>query len=172
MPISTISFKDKKYPSFQSTGNAARFAMPFAKEIIGEGKIGFDIGCMKLDWAYPGAILIDKDFDDPWDAYSLPTLTDPLEYIFSSHCLEHLPDWVGALNYWNEVLSPGGVLFLYLPHKTQEYWHPWNNRKHYHLFDFECMDLYFKNNTHLWSTTFVSTGADLNNSFYCVAEKK
>lgn len=36
---------------------------------------------------------------------------------FSSHLLEHLEDWKGALRDWWRVLKPGGYLCLYLPHK-------------------------------------------------------
>lgn len=171
MTLQTITHKYNEYLSFQSTGNAARFVMPFAKEVIGEGKTGFDIGCMKPEWAYPNSILIDLAFDDPYDAYNLPQLESLPDYIFSSHCLEHLPDWVGALNYWATNLRPGGVLFLYLPHESQSYWRPWHNRKHYHMFNPTMLNLYFEENDHLWSKHFVSQGADLNHSFCCVAEK-
>lgn len=171
MTLQTITHKHNEYLSFQSTGNAARFIMPFAKEVIGENKTGFDIGCMKPEWAYPDSILIDLAFDDPYDAYNLPQLESLPDYIFSSHCLEHLPDWVGALNYWADNLRSGGVLFLYLPHESQSYWRPWHNRKHYHMFNPTMLNLYFEENDHLWSKHFVSQGADLNHSFCCVAEK-
>lgn len=167
--MNTITFENTKYPAFQATGNAARFALPFAEEIIGFGKVGYDIGCMKKEWSYPNSILIDVNIEDPWDAYSLPST--PVDYIFSSHCLEHLPDWVGALDYWNTKLKIGGVLFLYLPHKSQKYWNPWNNRKHYHMFSSSQFIKYFKSKQTIWKNTFVTKGHDLNNSFYCVAEK-
>ena len=57
-----------------------------------------------------------------------------LDFIFSSHCLEHLADPIAALEHWKESLRPGGVLFLYLPHPDMEYWRPENCRKHRHLF--------------------------------------
>ena len=115
------------------------------------------------------SINIDIDIDDPWDAYNLPDLE--VDYIFSSHCLEHLPDWVGALDYWNSKLKIGGILFLYLPHKSQKYWNPWNNRKHYHMFSSSQFNKYFKSKSKNWTNTFVTKGHDLNNSFYCVAKK-
>ena len=169
MSIKTIEFNGKEYPHFQSTGNAARFIMPFAQELLKDKKVGLDIGCMKPEWAYPGSIMVDLLIDDPYDAYNLPP--DDIEYIFSSHCLEHLPDWVGALNLWRDKLPSGGILFLYLPHASQEYWHPWNNRKHYHLFAPRTLDMYFKGTSKYWNKVFISGGSDLNNSFCCVAEK-
>jgi len=54
------------------------------------------------------------------------------DYIFSSHCLEHLADPISALEYWKTKIRKGGVLFLYLPHPEMEYWLPQNNRKHLH----------------------------------------
>ena len=127
--IKTIEFNNKKYPSFQADGFAAQFAFPFAKHIC-EG-IGFDIGCNKEEWSFPGSIPIDLSFDDEYHAMNLPGSVD---YIFSSHCLEHLDSWIDAITYWvNDILKPGGNLFLYLPHKSQEYWLPWNNKKHKHI---------------------------------------
>ena len=62
--IETISFKNKTYPKFQSLGNGSQFSIPYAKHVcIGEG---YDIGCMKQEWAFPGAIPIDIDFEDEY----------------------------------------------------------------------------------------------------------
>lgn len=36
--------------------------------------------------------------------------------VFSSHLLEHIQDYKGALREWWRVLKPGGYLCLYLPH--------------------------------------------------------
>ena len=63
-PFKTIKFNGKEYPEFQANGNAARFIMPFAKEVC-KGK-GLDIGCGKEDWALPGSIPIDIEFTDEW----------------------------------------------------------------------------------------------------------
>lgn len=168
--METITFKNIKYPAFQATGNAARFIKPFADEFLQNKNVGLDIGCMNLDWCYPGAIPIDLTIDDPYDAYNLPKV-DNVEYIFSSHCLEHLPDWVGALNLWRDYLPSTGILFLYLPHYSQRYWRPWHNRKHYHAFTNQLLSDYFQDTSEYWNNWFVSPGADLNNSFCCVAEK-
>ena len=53
--IKTIQFKNKIYPKFQSEGNASKFAIPFAKHVC--HGVGVDIGCMKREWAFPGANL-------------------------------------------------------------------------------------------------------------------
>ena len=127
--IKTVTHDGKIYPEFQTNGNAARFAMPFAKELL-QGN-GLDIGCNRKDWAFPGAKMIDLEINDEWDAFNLPN--EKYDYIFSSHCLEHINDWVGALDYWGKHLKAGGVMFLYLPHYSQTYWRPWNNRKHVNI---------------------------------------
>ena len=57
-----IKFKEKSYPKFQSIGNASQFAIPYAKHFC-KG-IGVDVGCMKKEWAFPGAIPVDLAFDN------------------------------------------------------------------------------------------------------------
>ena len=128
--MQVVEYKGDTYPYFQTIGNASQFAIPFAKYVCSGS--GYDIGCMKQEWAFPGATPIDLDFDDPWHADNLPPSL--VDYIFSSHCLEHVPDWVETMNYWYECIKPGGTLFLYLPDYSQKYWRPWNNRRHKHCF--------------------------------------
>ena len=122
-------YKGVLYPEYLKHGNANVFVEPFARHFC-KGK-GMDIGGF-FEWTFPGAKAINILNDDEWDAYHLPE--EKYDYIFSSHTLEHLPDYVGALEYWKEHLKKGGVLFLYLPHPDMEYWQPQNNRKHLHLF--------------------------------------
>jgi SAM-dependent methyltransferase len=162
--IKTVTHDGKIYPEFQTNGNAARFAMPFAKELL-QGN-GLDIGCNRKDWAFPGAKMIDLEIDDEWDAFNLPN--EKYDYIFSSHCLEHINDWVGALDYWGEHLKAGGVMFLYLPHYSQTYWRPWNNRKHVNILTPEFIKDYFEARNY---NNILVSGPDLYNAFYGVACK-
>lgn len=46
-----------------------------------------------------------------------------LDYIFSSHTLEHIDDWRATLVRWAALLKKGGRLFLYLPHPECCIWH-------------------------------------------------
>jgi hypothetical protein len=163
-----INFNNKNYPFFQAKGNAAQFIIPFAKHYC--HGVGYDIGCCKKEWAYPGSVLIDPVIDPTYDAYNLPD--GKVNYIFSSHCLEHLQNWVNALEYWIEKLQPGGTLFLYLPHKEQEYWRPWNNRKHIHQLDAEMICSYLKSNKNIDRENIFWSERDLNHSFAIVAFKK
>ena len=180
----TIEYKGKKYPKFQTEGNAAQFALPYAKHIC-KGN-GIDVGCNRKEWAY--------GYDEGWcydniSLYESSTLgnkvllVDPvingykadeipiqnLDFVFSSHCLEHLNDWVSILDYWISLLKKGGVLFLYLPAYSQEYWRPWNNRKHMNIFSPEILRDYFEHKN--FSDIFVS-GEDLNNAFMIFGVKQ
>jgi len=50
------------------------------------------------------------------DAQELPGVpAEQFDWVYSSHCLEHLPDPHAALRRWWEVLKPGGWLLLVVP---------------------------------------------------------
>lgn len=164
--IHTIEFKDEVYPHFQTTGFASKFAFPFAKEVC-KGH-GVDVGCNRLEWAFPGAYPVDPEIDKKYHAMKLPNPPEGgFDYVFSSHCLEHLDKWVDVLDYWYSQLREGGVMFLYLPSASQKYWRPWNNRKHVSVFTPEIIQWYMESK---FKKVFVS-GVDLNNSFMAMAEK-
>jgi SAM-dependent methyltransferase len=167
--MKTILFKGNTYPKFQSEGFAAKFAFPFAQQVC--NGLGVDVGCMKPEWAFPNAIPVDIDLPGGFHALNLPYNSDGFDYIFSSHCLEHLDNWVTALDYWIERLKSGGILFLYLPSMDEQlYWQPWNNRKHIHYLTPEILARYFEANKHKFENVFIS-GSDLNCSFTIIAEK-
>lgn len=130
-----FSYKGKLYPNHIKQGNACKFIEPFALPFCkGEG---LDIGGY-AESILPGATPINVRLREEWDAYTLPD--KKYDYIFSSHTLEHLPDYIKALQYWTEHLKPRGVLFLYLPHPDMEYWLPQNDRKHLHVFYPQAME--------------------------------
>jgi hypothetical protein len=114
------------YPSFVRDGNAMQYVTPIALHFC-KG-VGLDVGCGK--WPLPGATPIDLALGG--DAMNLPD--GSYDFIASSHCLEHLPNPVAAIEHWFSRLRTGGVLFLYLPSADQKYWRPENCRKHLHLF--------------------------------------
>jgi SAM-dependent methyltransferase len=71
-------------------------------------------GAVPVDiWRGPGAGRLISDFDD-----------GSVDFVFSSHCLEHISDWQSALKEWVAKLKPGGIVFLYLPHPECAIWHP------------------------------------------------
>ena len=87
---------------------------------------GLDLG--PGPWkAWPHFISIDNFdewYDGSWRPDIIGDVTDlaifrdnSLDFVFSSHVLEHLDDTAGALSEWWRVIKPGGHLVLYLPHK-------------------------------------------------------
>jgi SAM-dependent methyltransferase len=107
------------YPQYLSKGNAISFIQDKA-ETICKGK-GLDIGASR--WPLTGAMPVRNEQGQ--NAYQLDNITDnSLDYVFSSHCLEHLEQWREALKLWTGKLKSGGILFLYLPHESMKLWHP------------------------------------------------
>ena len=164
MTIKTIEFNGVHYPAFQAEGNASQFAIPFALQVC--RGVGYDIGYGKDEWKLPGAIGI--DLKDGTDALDLPE--GQMDYIYSSHCLEHVPHWVEAMDHWDSRLRIGGVLFLYLPHFSQEYWRPWHNRRHVHVLTPDIIRAYLEDSGYRSDRIFISE-RDLNNSFMVMAER-
>lgn len=160
-----IQFEGDSYPCFQAEGNAAQFIIPFAKHLL-SGQ-GYDIGCGKAEWSLPGSIIIDPAIDPSYHAMKLPNLGE-VDYIFSSHCLEHLDNYIKAIEYWLTVLKVDGRLLLYLPDYSQKYWRPWNNKKHIHVLNPVVITDCLKSHGCKYVT---HTGVDLNNSFAVFACK-
>ena len=164
--IKLIDYKEKKYPLWETQGNSAYFIIPYAKEVC--RGFGYDIGCNKEEWSLLGSMPIDIQFNNGYHALKLPE--QKVDYIFSNHCLEHLNNWVDALDYWIKCLNENGVIFLYLPHYSQEYWRTWNNRKHIHNLNKEVLMDYFNQKEKL--NYLQISGCDLNHSFAVIAQFK
>jgi predicted SAM-dependent methyltransferase len=91
---------------------------------------GLDIGCgARKVWPHLIGVDSGKDMElfgtamKPdivvGSAERLPMFaSDSIEAVFSSHTLEHIVDWRGALAEWWRLVRPGGHLVLYLPHKA------------------------------------------------------
>lgn len=122
--LDLFPYKGKIYPNWLREGNAVQYIRPFASKICNGN--GLDIGANR--WPLEGAIPIDDNKE--FNAYNLPE--GKFNYIFSSHCLEHLENPVKALKIWYNKLERDGVLFLYLPSPEMDYWLPQNNLKHLH----------------------------------------
>lgn len=113
-------YQGKFYPDYLTVGGAScTIARTAAKYCRGSGA---DIGAGL--WPLPGAVPMDiwrgAGADRP-----LSSLADAsLDYVFSSHCLEHVVEWEPELTRWISKLKSGGVLFLYLPHPECGIWNP------------------------------------------------
>jgi SAM-dependent methyltransferase len=150
--MQTVKFMDQELPEWVAQGNHAQYIIPFAKQIC--TGVGLDIGGNNPKWSFPGAKIVDPAYDPKYDAFNLPfnSQKGKWDYVFSSHCLEHIKDWKDALKIWTASIKPGGVLFLYLPHPDCLYWRPelMPTKKHINQFSPKQMkkvftDLGYKN---------------------------
>jgi ADP-heptose:LPS heptosyltransferase/predicted SAM-dependent methyltransferase len=109
---------------------------------------GLDVGCGPAK-AFPHFIGVDNKKDTELfgidmapdnvveDASTLPMVPDGrLDFVFSSHLLEHIEDYEAALAEWWRIIKVGGHLVLYLPHKDlyPNIGQPGSNRDHKHDF--------------------------------------
>ena len=78
---------------------------------------GIDVGCGRHKCK--GSIGVDIDADVKPDivaaADDLPFKDGELDFVVSSHCLEHLLDTKKALKEWDRVLRPRGIIAILVP---------------------------------------------------------
>jgi len=113
-------YKGRFYPDYLTVGGASHAILREAlKSCRGQG---VDVGAGL--WPLPGAIPVDV-CRGPGTGRSISDFENgSLDYVFSSHCLEHIGNWREVLAEWIKKLKPGGIVFLYLPHPDCAIWHP------------------------------------------------
>jgi len=74
---------------------------------------GIDIGCGTDPLRVPGILMWDTEDGDAQTMGGLPD--DTYDFVYSSHCLEHLDDVPTALASWSRILKPGGFLYIVVP---------------------------------------------------------
>ncbi|MDO6413692.1 methyltransferase domain-containing protein [Sphingomonas sp. BIUV-7] len=81
----------------------------------------------------PQAIGIDIDYQG-YDGRVLPFANESVDSIYTSHCLEHIPDYRSAFADWYRVLKVGGYLVISVPHQylfeKQRYLPSFSNTDH------------------------------------------
>ena len=77
---------------------------------------GIDIGC-EWDPLLPDIDKWDRCFGHGDAMWMAGVKDERYDYVYSSHCLEHIIDPVLALTNWFRILKPNGLLLLYLPHR-------------------------------------------------------
>jgi len=80
---------------------------------------GLDIGAgpdgLGRSHTWPHATIREWDLGDG-DATTLPGIAaESFDFVYSSHCLEHLDDPMAALRRWWEVVKSGGYLVVVVP---------------------------------------------------------
>lgn len=114
-----FEYRGERYPEYLWGGNAAAHILETAQRYC-RGS-GIDVGANQ--WPFPGATPVDDSVGQ--HALRLDRFDDgSLDFVFSSHCLEHIARWQDALRLWIRKLKPGGILFLYLPHASNLLWRP------------------------------------------------
>jgi len=91
---------------------------------------GIDIGCGP-DPVLPGVMPFDVAHGDANEI--LRHVDRRFDFVYASHCLEHMRDARAALAQWWELVKPGGVLFVIVPDEDlyeQGFWPSRFNRDH------------------------------------------
>ena len=101
----------------------------YLEEKILRGK-GIDIGCGE-DPLFPDVYRF--DFQDG-DANNITRyVQEEFDYVFSSHCLEHMLDPVHALKEWWQLVKLGGYMYIIVPDEDlyeKGNWPSINNKNH------------------------------------------
>ena len=114
-----LKYKGKFYPEYLFKKKASIYIKD--KALMYCRGVGIDIGAGA--WPLEGAAAIENIAGE--NAYKLDKFADAsLDFVFSSHCLEHLEHWQDALRLRIKKIKPGGTLFLYLPHESMIMWRP------------------------------------------------
>ena len=116
--------KSKLYSDYLKKGNMSQAVKSLTDKYC-SGR-GIDVGAS--NWPISGARVIENKKEE--NANIINERDNGLDFVFSSHCLEHLDKWQDALKEWHRVLRDGGVLVLYLPHPACEMWLPKANKYH------------------------------------------
>ena len=96
----------------------ARISSGFFAKYMGGDKI-LDIGFKgysnpELKTVLPQAIGVDLDYPG-YDGLRLPFDDGTIDCVFSSHCLEHIPSYKGAIRDWYRVTKTGGFIVCIVP---------------------------------------------------------
>lgn len=160
-------YKGVLYPEYLFQGNAISFILEKVQKYC-QGR-GIDVGAGK--WPLRGATPIENE--EFQNAYKLDNFSDgSLDYVFSSHCLEHPKNWQDALALWLRKLKTNGILFLYLPHESMRLWNPGSPLVfdgHKWIPTFEIINSFLKDNG--MEIIEYNPGRDAYWSFHMVARK-
>lgn len=81
---------------------------------------GLDIGgtgyLTNVHAILPTATIVDLNYPG-YDGLKLPFESNSQDYVYSSHCLEHIDDPVSTVIEWFRVIKPGGHMIITVPHQ-------------------------------------------------------
>jgi len=159
-------YRSTKYYSDHIKQGAAIEGVKYLAQKYCKGR-GVDIGAS--NWSLDGARPIEDNKDE--NAYKILEKDSSLDYIFSSHLLEHLSKPVVAIDEWAKKLKSGGVLFMYLPHPSCHMWKKENLKYHVWNPDPYYLEELF-NNSKDFDVKYISYLPDGYMSFVCILKKK
>jgi SAM-dependent methyltransferase len=100
----------KTYAAKIESGFFARYMQGHGAEI---GFAGYIEGCVPIlencdgfELGMPG-----------YDGVHLPYHDGEIDYVYSSHCLEHIYNWVPVIQEWFRVIRPNGHIITVVPHR-------------------------------------------------------
>jgi SAM-dependent methyltransferase len=155
----------KFYPDYIKHGAAIEGVKYLAQKYC-KGK-GVDIGAG--NWSLEGAKAIENNENE--NAYVILEDDNSLDFVFSSHLLEHLEKPLDAIAEWTKKLKSGGILFMYLPHPSCHMWkkenlkfHRWNPDPYY------LEEMFLENDE--FDVEYITYLPDGYMSFVCVVRKR
>lgn len=160
-------YKGQLYPEYLFKKNGMSYIQEKALQYC-RGR-GLDIGCGATP--LPGAIGIEDKPEE--NAFRLDRFADnSLDFVFSSHCVEHLKDWPTALRLWIRKLKPGGILFTYVPHRDMVLWRPGEVMGYQHFWSptYEVLNTFMAENG--MEVVEFAREHDRYRSFYTIGRKK
>lgn len=81
---------------------------------------GLDIGYLGYEKdivpILPSAVGIDLNTEN-YDGKTLPFPDNSQQFVYSSHCLEHISNRAEVIKEWHRVVKPGGYIITIVPHQ-------------------------------------------------------
>ena len=111
-PDRRVGFESRKsYAAKIESGFFAKYLSgPNVMEI---GYRGYEEGTQPI---VPQSIGVDVGYPG-YEGASFPFADGSFNAIYSSHCFEHIGDWLGVLRDWYRLLKVGGFLVIVVPHQ-------------------------------------------------------
>lgn len=89
----------------------------FDKYMSGNGlDIGFAGYLDNIEPILPTAIGVDTNYPN-YDGKILPFVCNSQDYVYNSHCLEHIQDYKQAIQEWYRVTKVNGHIVIVVPHQ-------------------------------------------------------
>jgi SAM-dependent methyltransferase len=89
----------------------------FIKYMSGNGlDVGYAGYISGVEPILPNSIGVDLNYTG-YDGLTLPFADNSQDYIYSSHCLEHISDYKTVIQDWYRVVKTGGYIVTVVPHQ-------------------------------------------------------